>query len=85
MSQIIRPQAVSSAAQEGPILPARPCLPPRPKPMEPKVEQKVSPPGPMQQPIQPTPADTYQASSAIYEEIKDDIVRDCTKLEILIN
>lgn len=75
MSQIIRPQ---SSSQEGPILPARPCLPPRPKPMEPMMsEQQISPPSQqpisMQQPLQPTPTiDTYQ--SAIYEEIKDDIV-----------
>lgn len=54
-------------------------MPPRPKAMEPKTEQ-ISPPSfqqpiSMQQPLQPTPVETYQASSAIYEEIKDDIVR----------
>jgi hypothetical protein len=46
--------------------------------MEPKIEPQISPqsqPLTMQQPLQPTPVETYQASSAIYEEIKDDIVR----------
>lgn len=46
--------------------------------MEPKTDQQISPPASqpiaMQQPLQPTPVETYQATSAIYEEIKDDIV-----------
>lgn len=80
MSQIIRSTTAQSSAQDGPQLPARPCLPPRPKqPMESKYEeQKISPPTslPIQpmQILQPTPIETYQATSAIYEEIKDDIV-----------
>lgn len=61
-------------------------MPPRPKAMEPKTEQQISPPSSqtlsMQQPLQPTPVETYQASSAIYEEIKDDIVS--VKIESLI-
>lgn len=78
VTQIIRPQQQHSSAQDGPVLPARPCLPPRPKPMEPKNEEKISPPTSLPiQPMQilkPTPIETYQATSAIYEEIKDDIV-----------
>lgn len=69
-----------------PQIPERPSLPPRPKPFEVKVEQKTSPVSPPQQAIlipQQVPLipqqvepqnETYQAPSAIYEEIKDDIV-----------
>jgi hypothetical protein len=90
MSQFTRPQPPSQQASamvmEGPILPARPCLPPRPKPIEPKNEQQqISPPSsqpsPMQEPLQPTPIEVYQATSAIYEEIKDDVV---SKIDIKI-
>lgn len=70
MSDIIRPQ---------PQLPERPCLPPRPKPMEPLRPEQFSPPGQQQpqQQQQRSPeqiTETYQAPSAIYEEIQDDIV-----------
>lgn len=57
------------SSQPQPQLPERPCLPPRPKAMEQRPEQ-ISPPS-----QQPTPqTETYQAPSAIYEEIQDDIV-----------
>lgn len=58
--------------QAQPQLPERPCLPPRPKAMEPRAEQ-VSPPAQQaQQYIQ----ETYQAPSAIYEEIQENPTQD---------
>lgn len=63
-------------SQPQPQLPDRPCLPPRPKAMEPRPEQ-ISPPSP-QQPSQQN--ETYQAPSAIYEEIQEDVVSLCGKL-----
>lgn len=62
VTNIIRPQPQ-------PQLPERPCLPPRPRAMEPRNDED-SPPL-----LTTSPQETYQASTAIYEEIKDDIVR----------
>lgn len=56
------------SSQPQPQLPERPCLPPRPKAMEPRPDQ-ITPPDQSPQPIE-----TYQAPSAIYEEIQEDIV-----------
>lgn len=56
------------------MLPERPCLPPRPKAMDPRSEEN-SPPAAI------SPQEIYQASSAIYEEIKDDIVSLFSKLQ----
>lgn len=63
MNDLIRP------SQPQPQLPERPCLPPRPKAMDPRPDQ-TSPPTQSPSPQQ----ETYQAPSAIYEEIQDDIV-----------
>lgn len=57
------------SSQPQPQLPERPCLPPRPKAMEPRPEQ-MSPP----EQKSPQQIETYQAPSAIYEEIQEDIV-----------
>lgn len=64
------------SSQPQPQLPERPCLPPRPKAMEPRADQ-ISPPGQQQQ-----QQEAYQATSAIYEEIQEDIVSiyECLKL-----
>ncbi|KAG5671456.1 hypothetical protein PVAND_001652 [Polypedilum vanderplanki] len=69
VSQIIRPQQQQQQPPERPSLPPRPAIPQRP---EMKTEQKTSPPSqetPKQSPLETT----YQAPSAIYEEINDDI------------
>lgn len=63
VSNLIRP------AQAQPQLPDRPCLPPRPKAMEPRADRN-SPPD--QQDFQ----ETYQAPSAIYEEIQENPIQE---------
>lgn len=79
VSQIIRPQPgtySNSTIQEGPQFPARPCLPPRPRAMESKFEKDQITSPLTQEILQPSPAETYHvsSSSAIYEEIKDEVV-----------
>ena len=65
MSQIIRP---SSGSQ--PQIPERPSIPRRPK----NFDSKADAPSYVQQHNENSQIETYQAPSAIYEEIKDDIV-----------